>query len=244
MKIAIIVQARMEGKRLPGKVLLKAGPLTMLEHLITRLRLVDKVDEIVIATTNRPDDKTISRFVKSLDIDIFRGSSSDVLERFYYTAKSISADVIIRICADCPLIDPAVVTRVLDSYLEHYPDYDYVSNTCERTFPRGMDTEVFSFAALEKAFKEATAQKEREHVTPYFYQNNGLFRIHQVKNDRDLSSHRWTLDTPEDLEFIQTVIEHLVEGAEGYSIDAVLQVLSEHPEWSKINSHIKQKPWQ
>jgi len=239
MNIVAIVQARMGSTRLPGKVMMDLLGEPVLVRDINRLRRSQLLDVIVIATTTQPADDQIVSLCKDHGWPYFRGDENDVLDRYYQTAQAFDADVIVRITSDCPMIDPEVVDRVIRVFLD-FPGVDYVSNTLPpRTFPRGLDTEVMTFEALEKAWTEDKDPKLREHVTPYIYRNSKKFQIHGVVNETDLSSYRWTLDTPEDLAFIRTVYENF--GNDYFSWKEVLHYLDKNPEIVKINQHIQQK---
>lgn len=239
MKIVAIVQARMGSTRLPGKVMLDLLGEPVLVRDVNRLRRSKMLDEIVIATTNLPADDQIVSLCKERGWKYSRGDENDVLDRYYQAARSCNADTIVRVTSDCPMIDPEVVDRVIRVFLD-LPGIDYVSNTLPpRTFPRGLDTEVMTFEALERAWTEDEDPKLREHVTPYIYRNPEKFQTRSVLNERDLSSHRWTLDTPEDLAFIRVVYEHF-ENDDFTWVD-VLEYLDEHPEIVGINREIQQK---
>jgi len=239
MKIVAIVQARMGSTRLPGKVMLDLLGEPVLVRDVNRLRRSKMLDEIVIATTNLPADDQIVSLCKERGWKYSRGDENDVLDRYYQAARSCNADTIVRVTSDCPMIDPEVVDRVIRVFLD-LPGIDYVSNTLPpRTFPRGLDTEVMTFEALERAWTEDEDPKLREHVTPYIYRNPEKFQTRSVLNERDLSSHRWTLDTPEDLAFIRAVYEHF-ENDDFTWVD-VLEYLDEHPEIMGINREIQQK---
>lgn len=239
MKVVAIVQARMGSTRLPGKVMLDLLGEPVLVRDVNRLRRSKMLDEIVIATTNFPADDPIVSLCKERGWRYFRGDENDVLDRYYQAARACNADVIVRITSDCPMIDPEVVDQVIRAFLD-IPGIDYVSNILPpRTFPRGLDTEVMTFKALERAWAEDKDPKLREHVTPYIYRNLEKFQVHGIFNDMDLSSHRWTLDTPDDLLFIQTVYEHF--GNDLFNWVNVLDYLDEHPEVVKINIDTQQK---
>ncbi|MEL5865097.1 glycosyltransferase family protein, partial [Clostridium cochlearium] len=195
MKIVCIVQARVGSTRLPGKVLKKICGKTVLEHDIDRLRRIKNIDEIIIATTTLEKDNAIVKECERLGVKCFRGSEEDVLSRYYYAAKENNADVVVRVTSDCPLIDSYVSEKTINYYLNN--KYDYVSNTIDRTYPRGLDTEVFSFKVLEMAFKEAVSLRDKEHVTSYIWNNPQIFKLAQYKNHKDYSHLRWTLDTEE-----------------------------------------------
>jgi len=179
MKIVAIVQARMGSTRLPGKVLLDLCGTSVLGWVASRVRLCRLIDEVVIATTTSPADEAIVEEAQRLAVAIFRGDEQDVLDRYYRAARMGNADVIVRITADCPLIDPDLTGETIEQFLAERPDY--ASNALERTYPRGLDTEVMSRQALERAWREAREPYQRAHVTPYIYQNPGQFRILSAK---------------------------------------------------------------
>ncbi len=243
MKTVIIVQARMTSTRLPRKVLKKVLGKPLLEYQIERLKRVNLADEIVIATTNNSTDLPIIELCNRLSIPYFRGSEEDVLARYYGGAKEHQADVVVRVTSDCPLIDPQVIDRVIQFYLDNQSQYDYVSNCLERTYPRGMDTEVFSFAALDEAFLEATAQPDREHVTPFIYMQPQRYRVAQIVYSENQSSHRWTVDTKDDFELIKKIIEALYPHIQKFTLEDCLDLLKRHPDWSLINAHVEQKKY-
>jgi len=236
-KVIAIIQARMGSTRFPGKVLSEVAGRPMLWHVVNRVRKAETVDEVVVATSNRSSDDAVAEFCIQNDIKFFRGSETDVLDRFYQTARHFNADVVVRITADCPLIDPQVVDRVVSTYLEG--GYDYVTNTLRYTYPDGMDVEVFSFAALEKAWREARLPAEREHVTPYL-RASGRFRVFNVENEVDLSKRnlRWTVDEPADLEFVRAIYARLGGDKQPFGLSDILELLDKEPDLMKINSAI------
>lgn len=239
MKVVAIVQARMGSTRLPGKILKKINNKPILEYQIERLKRATKIDQIVIATTDKKLDDPIIELCNQLDIQYYRGSETDVLSRYYDTAKKYSADIIVRLTSDCPIIDPNVVDEVIETFLNH--TYDYVSNTLERSYPRGMDTEVFSMKVLEQAHQFANKQYEREHVTPYIYLNPAKFNLYNVEYKTDESVHRWTVDTKEDLLLIRKIIEKLYTSSIFFTMEDTLRLLEEYSDWKDINVHIEQK---
>ncbi|WP_409068650.1 cytidylyltransferase domain-containing protein [Clostridium sp. FAM 1755] len=241
MNVVCIVQARVGSTRLPEKVLKKICGKTVLEHDIDRLKQVKNLNKIVIATTTLDEDSKIEKLVAKLGIDCFRGSSEDVLSRYYFAAKKYKADVIVRVTSDCPLIDYNTSDRIIQYYLDNLDKYDYASNTIERTYPRGLDTEVFSFEALEKSYNKAKKQYEREHVTPYIYENIDKFRIIQYKNENNYSNYRWTLDTEEDYKLINTIYNSLYKENQLFSFNDILKFIDKNPHLIKINGHIQQK---
>ena len=243
MKTVIIVQARMTSTRLPGKVLKRVLDKPLLEYQIERLRRVNLADEIVIATTTNDTEQPIVELCDRQALPYFRGSEEDVLARYYGAAKEHQADVVVRVTSDCPLIDPQVIDKVIYFYINHQPKYDYVSNCLERSYPCGMDTEVFSLSALQQAFLEATAQPDREHVTPFIYRNPERYHLAQVAYLENQSSHRWTVDTVEDFELIKRIIEALYLPIPNFTLEDCLSLIKQHPDWSAINVHIKQKKY-
>lgn len=241
MNVVCIVQARVGSTRLPEKVLKKICGKTVLEHDIDRLKQVKNLNNLVIATTTLEDDNKIEKLVTKLGVDCFRGSSEDVLSRYYFAAKKYKADVIVRVTSDCPLIDYDTSDKIIKYYLDNLDKYDYLSNTIERTYPRGLDTEVFSFHALEKSHMEAKKKYEREHVTPYIYKNTDIFRVAQYKNEDDYSNYRWTLDTEEDYKLISIIYNNLYKKDKLFSFDDILKFIDENPYLIKINEHVQQK---
>lgn len=241
MRIIAVIQARMGSTRLPGKVMKKLCGKTVLEHVVERVRLANNIDDIVIATTTCDQDDIIATEVSKYGVQLFRGSECDVLERYYLAAKENKADAVVRITSDCPLIDPIIIDQMTDLFKKE--QYDLVtnagSNLKERTYPRGLDTEVFSFNALEEAFNGAREQHQREHVTPFIYETSS--KIYYYKNSKDFSMHRWTLDTNEDFILIQEVYRHLYKGRHDFYLFEILQLLEQYPELIKINAHIEQK---
>ena len=236
MSVVAIIQARTGSTRLPGKVLLRLEDKTVLEHVILRVEQSKRVDRVVVATTDSIVDIKIAELCKSLGVDCFCGSENDVLDRFYKAAKRFSADHIVRITADCPLMDHEIIDQVVGEHL--LKQADYTSNTIKVTFPDGEDVEVFTFEALEKAWQEAKLVSEREHVTPFIRGRSDIFTFQSVENDVDLSSKRWTLDDPEDLEFARKIYETLYPQDNLFGLRKILDLLEEYPELEQINSHI------
>ncbi|OMP65793.1 cytidylyltransferase domain-containing protein [Domibacillus epiphyticus] len=241
MKVAAIIQARMGSTRLPGKILKKVNGKTLLEYQIERIRKAGTIDQIIIATTVKGSDQPIVDFCREKGISYYQGSEQDVLSRYVETAKEFSADVIVRLTSDCPIIDPQVVDQTVGYFLAHQELFDYVSNTIKRTFPRGMDTEVFSYHALQRAHQEAVLERDREHVTAYIYTNPDRFRIQGIENKNDYSHYRLTVDTEEDFELISLIIDKLYSPDQFFYLENVIALLEKHPEWSNINAHIEQK---
>ncbi len=241
MNTLIIVQARMGSTRLPGKILKLVMGRPMLELQIERLRRVRNVDKIVIATTTNSIDKPIIKLCKKLDCSYSLGSENDVLLRYYDAAKKFNADCIVRINADCPLIDSKVVEEIVKDYHLNYSKIDYISNILEQSYPIGLHTEVFSFKALEQACKEATDPLEREHVTPYIYRHPNKFKLKSVRLDADYSQYRWTVDYEEDFLLITRIYEDLYIGNRNFNMYDVVDYLKENPKLLQLNGNITKK---
>ena len=241
MKVMVIVQARMTSSRLPGKVLMPVLGRPLLAIQLERLKACKLVQGIVVATTQNSCDDALVNLARSSGVFYFRGDENDVLSRYYGAAKLFGAEVVVRVTADCPLIDPRVVDRVIRYYLDHADRYDYVSNVIQRTYPRGMDTEVFPFSVLEKLSGMELEPRYREHVTAYLYQHPAEFRLGGVEYERSESGHRWTVDTPQDFELIRRMLEALYEDNPLFSLEDALTLLQKHPAWSQLNAEINQK---
>lgn len=233
--VVAIIQARMGSTRLPGKVMADIAGYPMLWHVVDRLRKAQSIKQVVIATSDESTDNAIADFALRNTIECFRGSERDVLDRYYRAAERYKADVIVRITADCPLIDPQVVDKVVNAFLAG--DYDYVSNTLRYTYPDGLDTEVFSFVALQQTWKEARVPTDREHVTPYI-RTSGQFRILNVENEVDLSilDLRWTVDSQADLEFVRGIYARLGLKQQHFGLADVLRLLNSEPHLMEINN--------
>lgn len=234
--IAAFIQARMGSSRLPGKVLMKISGKPVLEHVMTRAMKIPKVDEVIVLTTLSPADLPIVRFCSQSKTRVFCGSEHDVLDRFYQAAKLIRPDHIVRITADCPVIDPFVSSLVVDRHLRGKADY--TSNTITETYPDGLDTEIFAFDSLQKAWEQASLPSEREHVTPYIRAHPELFRLLEVTSDRNLHEKRWTLDNREDFVFLSRVFRALYSRNRFFGMEQILHWLADHPEAELINSII------
>ena len=223
----------MGSTRLPGKVLKDVAGRPMLSYQMERLRRVKRAERIVVATTDQPADDAVERFCQKEKIACVRGSEHDVLARYHLAIERFPADVVVRITADCPLIDPAIVDEAIAAY-----EPDYVSNMLETTYPYGMAVEVFSAQALREAHREAKDPAEREHVTPFIYRHPERYRLRSLTMAPNLSHHRWTVDTPEDFELVSRLLKTLKPH---FTLQDVLAVLDQHPDWCAINAHIEQK---
>jgi spore coat polysaccharide biosynthesis protein SpsF len=238
VNVVAVVQARVGSTRLPGKVLKNLGGESVLARVVKRLRRSSLISEVVIATSASPGDVAVVREADRIGARCFRGSEFDVLDRFYQAARIFHADVVVRITSDCPLIDAGVTDKVIHAFMNDRPDY--ASNALQRTYPRGLDSEVMSADALARAWRQAKEPYEREHVTPFLYEHRELFRIVSVRNDVDYSTCRWTLDTPEDLEFIRAVYARF-DNRDDFSWCNVLAVLEREPGLSDLNAQVRQK---
>jgi spore coat polysaccharide biosynthesis protein SpsF len=238
LNIVAIIQARMSSTRLPGKVMMDLGGETILARVVRRVSRASLIGNIVIATTHKAADDVIVRECNRLGIPYFRGSEDDVLDRYYRAAKENGAEAVVRITSDCPMIEPEISDSVVRTFLEQRPDY--ASNTLERTYPRGLDTEIMTFDALARSWREGTRAYERTHVTPYIYEHPDLFRLLHVKGEHDYSQHRWTLDTPEDIAFLRAVYDRL-GNVDTFHWRDVLAVLDREPELLRLNQHVRQK---
>lgn len=240
-RVEIYVQARMGSTRLPGKVLKPIMGKPLLGYLIERLQQVKEADAFAILTSTNKQDDAIVSLCKDLNVLCYRGPEEDVLERYYRVAKERRPDAIVRITADCPLIDPLIIDQVIKVYRKEWPQWDYVCNVQEHTFPRGMDVEVFSFDALETAALNAADPAEHEHVTPYIYRHREKFQIRNVSSSVNLSKYRLTVDTPEDFHLVQLIFEHLYPSTHVFLLQDIVNLLLKHPDWMQINAHIQQK---
>ena len=239
-KISAIVQARMTSTRLPGKVLMSIEGKPMLWHVINRLGYSKKINEIILAIPDTKENDCLEEFAKKEKIRYFRGSEEDVLARYYETAKKFKANVIIRICADDPLIDPQIVDEVIMEHLRS--DADYTSNVLKRTYPRSLDVEVMTFQALKKSYQEAKEAPDREHVTLYIRQHPEKFKRTNVENSKDLSSFRWAVDEEKDLEFVREIYKRLYQGGRIFLMEEIVKLLEKKPQLLEINKNIKRKP--
>jgi spore coat polysaccharide biosynthesis protein SpsF len=239
MRRVAIVQARMTSTRLPGKVLELIGDRPLLAYELDRLRRARHVDEIVIATTTNTDDDPIQALAEREDVRWFRGSEHDVLERFVGAAREAAADLVVRLTADCPLLDPDVTDQVIALAEAATHEVDYVSNVVRRTYPRGLDTEVVRRDTLERVARIATSQPAREHVT-YFIttENPDLFVIRGVEQDTNDSDLRWTVDTADDLALVREL--HRLAGPMA-TLRELVTLVRDRPDLTALNRHVEQK---
>ena len=234
-KVTCIIQARTRSERLPNKVLKEIENLPMICHIINRVKKAKNIDQIILATSNTDTDKILLDIAKKFKIIGFAGDEKDVLDRFYNAAITYAANPIVRITGDCPLVDPILLDKMVEFYQAN--DYDYMSNTIERTFPDGLDIEIFSSEVLKISNKESKWLSEREHVTPYILKNQNDFRIYNYKNKQNLSNLRWCVDEEDDLIMIRKIFQEMRPN-QFFSTDDALKIILKRPDISKINSGI------
>jgi spore coat polysaccharide biosynthesis protein SpsF len=252
----------MASSRLTGKVLLDIGGEPMLVRVVERTRRATLVDEVIVATTIDPSDDQVSDLCQERGYSYYRGSVHDVLDRYYQTAKSSNSQVIVRITADCPVIDPKVIDKIIEEFWGAtntvndsgenittwpvLPVFDFAANRLPppwgRTYPIGLDTEVCTFNGLELAWQEATLPHQREHVMPFFYEQPDRFRILLVNYEVDYGALRWTVDTPEDLDLLQRIYAKF-DGHDDFSWLEILELIERHPELGEINTQVTAKDY-
>jgi len=244
MRIVAIIQARMGSTRFPGKVMELLGDTTILSHVVSRVAKAKPIHQIVIATSDLKQDNVIQKEAERLEISCYRGNETNVLERYHHAATLYEADMIIRITADCPFIDFLVLSNMIEHFLVTLKKgirIDYLSNCIERTYPRGLDVELFTMHALKISYLEAKLPYQQEHVTPYIYQHPDIFSLHHYLNPLgNYAAHRWTLDTIEDFVFIKNIYARL-ENKKNFTMQDILVILEKEPWLVEINSEVKQK---
>jgi spore coat polysaccharide biosynthesis protein SpsF (cytidylyltransferase family) len=237
-----IVQARMGSRRLPGKVLADILGRPMLERVLVRLGRARAPDEVVVATSAVREDDPIADLCERLAVPCSRGSAEDVLDRFHQAADERQAETIVRITADCPLIDPELVDETVHAFQQASPSVDFACNRLpwDRTYPIGTDTEVCSRPALDAAWREAVQANQREHVMPFFYENPDRFRLLHVRSsDSSLGQMRWTVDEPEDLDFVRQVYARFER--DDFTWRELIGLLRREPELARINADVAHK---
>lgn len=256
-----IIQARMGSSRLPGKVLQEIAGKPMLDWVVERTRRAETIDQVVVATTTEPTDDALEKHCAQQGYPCSRGSLYDVLDRYYQAARQFGANNIVRITADCPLIDPQVIDRTVKAFFGQtaqddvefsaphlkskilaQKSFDYAANRrpppWSRTYPIGLDTEVCTFAALETAWHEATEKYQREHVMPFFYENPQRFRLLLVNHPEDFGALRWTVDTAEDLEALRQIVSRF-PGRDDFTWLEILELYQRAPELAQINAQVQ-----
>lgn len=245
-KILTVVQARMGSSRLPGKVLLPLAGQPLLIRMVERVQRAQLAGTVVVATTTAAADDAVAACCAAHAVPCFRGDALDLLDRHYQVARHYEAEVVLKIPSDCPLIDPAVIDQVLSVYLANEGHYDFVSNLHPATFPDGNDVEIMRFGALETAWREAQRPLEREHTTPFFWENPDRFRLANVAwaTGQDWSmTHRWTIDYPEDYTFISAVYDTLHPSNPAFGLNDILQLLAQQPAIAQLNAHLAGVNW-
>ena len=222
--------------RLPGKVMKEVLGRPLLSYLLERIQCCKSIQDIILATTYNSEDDTIAEFGNNKGVNVFRGSENNVLKRFYKAATMFNARHIVRITADCPLIDPDILYMLIEYYFSE--KLDYVSNCVYPTLPDGLDAEIFNFETLDYVYKSALLPSELEHVTPYIRNHPEIFKIGNWTYHKDLSQLRWTVDEPEDFEFVKQVIEALYPVNRNFCMNDVLKLVRQRPDLAQINTHI------
>lgn len=235
--ILAILQARVSSTRLPGKVLLPILGAPMLLRQIERINRSTLINQLLVATSVDESDDAIFELCQKHNINCFRGSLENVLDRFYQAAKPYSPKHVVRLTGDCPLADPALIDYVITLHVEN--DYDYTSNTIEPTYPDGLDVEIMRFSALKRAWEEARLHSEKEHVTLYINRRMSDFRIGMLKNNVNLSMLRWTVDEQEDFELVKDIYEHLYPQNQAFSTEDILAYLDKFPQFKTVNVRFK-----
>lgn len=237
-----IIQARMGSSRLPGKVLVDIAGKPMLWHVVLRARRSQCLGQVVVATTREANDDPVEEFCRSAGFPCFRGDAVDVLDRYYQAARLYKAQTIVRLTADCPLIDPGEIDRTIRAFLRAKVDFaaNRLPPPWKRTTPIGMDCEVVSLSALMRAWREAQAPYAREHVMPYLYEQPGRFETLLVDHEPDLGHLRLTVDTPEDLSLIRAIFEKF-GNSDDISLTEVLNLLEKEPKLLSINAQVAHK---
>jgi len=234
--IAAIIQARMGSSRFPNKVMKIIVEKPMLWHQINRLRKSKLIEKLIIATTDKIQDRVIIDFAKENNILYFAGSEEDVLDRFYNCAKKFKVETVVRITGDCPLIDPSLVDMIINFYIDNKNQYDYVHNG--NTYPDGiLETEVFSFDILKKTWENSKLSSEREHVTPYIWKNPEIFKQATVENNKDLSYLRFVVDDEKDFKLVKIIFQNLYKEDGMFYFEDIVRFINQNPELIKINKN-------
>ena len=238
MKTNAIIQARCGSTRFPNKVFADINGKPLLWHVVDRLRYTKTIDDIVIATTTNKMDDQIELWATEEGVKCYRGSEDDVLNRYYSASVAFPSDAVVRVTADDPFKEPAVIDKVVNMLWEE--KCDLVTNNFPPSFPEGLDCEAFTFETLEKMEQSANDSFEREHVTQYVYHNPSYFKVGNITSDVCLSSYRWTIDTKEDYNMVKAIYEHRIDtNGEILLMDEILQILKRHPEIAKLNDSVK-----
>ena len=242
MRTAAVIQARMGSERLPGKVLLDIAGKPMIDRVVERVQRCLSIDGVIVATSTNASDDHLAEHCRGLGVNVVRGSENDVLSRYALAAEKFRCEFVVRITADCPLVDPDIVDQVVYEVTEN-PGVQYACNFFpQRLFPRGLDAEVLTVQALKQINKEATDPRYREHVTLMIYENASRFNIASLSNRLDHSHLRWTVDTEADLFLVRTIYEHFAEqGVEFFRYPEIMRALTQNWHWCQINREVLQK---
>ncbi len=238
VNVTAIIQARMGSTRLPGKVLTDLNGQPVLSRVVDRVRRASSVRRVVVATTSSATDEPLVSECRRIGVPCFRGSERDVLDRYFQATGHFGCEAVLRITADCPLIDPELIDELIAAFTQQQPDF--ACNVAPRAYPRGLDAEVFTAEALQRAWELARAPHQREHVTAIFYERRDLFRMISMRGDCDYSHYRWTLDTADDLRLIRAIYEHFA-GVREFGWRDVIALMQQRPELEHMNAHVVQK---
>jgi len=234
-KIIAVIQARMSSTRLPDKVLADIEGKPLIWHIFNRLQKISSISEVVISTTNKSTDKPLIEFAKKENIAYFAGSENDIIDRIYKTGEKFSCDVLVKINADCPLIDIKLIENGINLFISSKNKPDLVTNCVEETFPEGMQYSIFNFSIIKKIWLTLKESFWREYFYRFMLENKNDFSIINIKNEQDLSKLRWTVDYQEDLEFVKKIYNKLYTKNQFFGMNEIINVLKENPEIAKIN---------
>jgi spore coat polysaccharide biosynthesis protein SpsF len=246
LNIVTVIQSRMDSTRLPGKVMMPLAGKPLLYRMYERVAASELIGKIIIAATEEEKDIPIIQLCKENKIDYYRGHSTDLLDRHYQAAKFFDADVVVKIPSDCPLIDPNIIDKVIKYYIDNHHNYDFVSNLHPPSYPDGNDVEIMTMQTLEDAWKNAKLPLEREHTTPYFWENPEKFRIGNIVWETGLDfsmTHRFTIDYQEDYDFIKTVYDELYSESKIFVLDDIINLLTGTPDIRKLNKKYAGVNW-
>ena len=242
MTTVAVIQARMTSTRLPGKVLLPALGRPMLDHMLERVARARRVDRIVVATTVNATDDPVAGLAATLGVAVHRGPEADVLGRFQGAVAANPAATVVRLTGDCPVIDPGLIDLTIGRYADADTPVDYATNAIPRSYPAGLDVEVFAARVLAEAAGEAVDPYDREHVTPFIYRRPERYRLASVVCEPNLAHERWTLDEPADYELLRRIIEALYPAKPDFDWHDVSALLDAHPDWRAINAAVRETP--
>jgi spore coat polysaccharide biosynthesis protein SpsF len=240
-KIIAVIQGRMGSTRLPGKVLADIEGKPLIWHIFNRLQKISLISEVVISTTNQSTDKPLIEFAKKENIAYFAGSEDDIIDRIYKTGEKFSCDILVKINADCPLIDIKLIENGINLFLSSKNKPDLITNCVEETFPEGMQYSIFNFNVIKKIWLTLKESFWREYFYRFMIENKNNFSIINIKNEKDLSKLRWTVDYQEDLEFVKKIYSKLYSKNQFFGMNEILNLLDKNPEIRKINDKYSSK---